>query len=180
MSVIFLNGPTSAGKTSIARALQAILDPPHLRHGIDDAFAMLPLRLHNHPDGFFFDTDSRGEIRLNHGRFGRAMLAAHAHGAAAIARTGIGLILDEVILEDDIRAEWRSVLASVDVFWVGIHCTLDELARREIARGDRLIGQARGQVDLVHRDMDYALEIDTTSATPEQSAAIIAAAYRRR
>lgn len=180
MSVIFLNGPTSAGKTSIARALQAILDPPHLRLGIDDAFAMLPLRLHNHPDGFFFDTDPRGEIRLNHGAFGRATLSAHAHSATAIARSGIDLILDDVILEDDIRAEWRSLLAGIDVFWVGVRCAADELARREIARGDRLIGQARGQLAPVHREMDYALEIDTTDAPPEQSAAIIAEAYYRR
>ncbi len=81
--MIFLNGCTSAGKTSVARALQAVLDPPHLRLGIDDAFAMLPLKLHNHPDGFFFDTDARGELRLNHGATGFAVLKAHARMADA-------------------------------------------------------------------------------------------------
>ena len=60
MGMIFLNGCTSAGKTSVARALQAQLAVPHLRYGIDDAFAMLPQRLHNHPDGFSFDRDERG------------------------------------------------------------------------------------------------------------------------
>lgn len=86
MTMIFLNGCTSAGKTSIARALQAALDPPFLRYGIDDAFAMLPLHLHNHADGFFFDRDSRGLVRLNHGALGRTLLRAHRRVARVPAR----------------------------------------------------------------------------------------------
>ena len=66
MGVVFLNGTTSAGKTRIARALPLILDPLHLRLGIDDGFAMLPLHLNNTPDGFFFDIDAtwRGSVEL--------------------------------------------------------------------------------------------------------------------
>lgn len=44
--VIILNGPCSAGKTSIARELQRIMNPPHLWMGIDDMMASLP-------NGFF-------------------------------------------------------------------------------------------------------------------------------
>lgn len=178
MAILFLNGCTSAGKTSIARALQRLLDPPHLRLGIDDGFAMLPPQLHNHPDGFYFDTDDRGEVRLNHGAFGLAMLKAHARCAAAIAASDIDLILDEVVLEPDLRADWAAVLGPFAVFRAGIHCALGELERREIARGDRLIGQARGQLDLVHRDMAYDFEIDTTAVPPATAAAAIAGAYR--
>jgi len=86
MTMIFLNGCTSAGKTSTARALQAALDPPFLRHGIDDAFAMLPLHLHNHADGFFFDRDTRGLVRINHGALGRTLLRAHRRVARVPAR----------------------------------------------------------------------------------------------
>ncbi len=177
MAVIFINGCTSAGKTSIARILQEMLDPPHLRLGIDDAFAMLPRKLHNHPDGFFFDTDDRGLVRLNHGPFGLAMLKAHARMVAALAAQGIGVIADEVVLEDDLRADWAQVLHGLDVFAVGVHCALPELERREMARGDRLIGQARGQMDLVHRGMNYALEIDSTNAAPEALAREICSAF---
>ncbi len=176
VTVIFLNGCTSAGKTSIARALQAELPTPFLRFGIDDAFAMLPRRLHNQPDGFFFDTDARGHIRLNHGPFGFATLKAHARAAAAIAAQGLDLILDEVVLEESLRQDWHAQLAGLPVFMVGVHCDLAELERREQQRGDRLIGQARGQIDLVHAQMRYDLEIDTTSTPPEASAAAIAAA----
>ncbi|MBA4047937.1 MAG: chloramphenicol phosphotransferase [Sphingomonas sp.] len=179
MSALFLNGCTSAGKTSIARALQDLLDPPHLRLGIDDAFALLPTKLHNHADGFFFDTDARGEIRLNHGPVGLSLLRAHARMAAVLAKGAAGVILDEVVLEPVLRDDWDQALAGCAVFKVGVHCALPELERRERERGDRLIGQARGQFGLVHAGMSYDLEVDTTSASPADVAAQIADAYLR-
>jgi len=176
MPVIFLNGCTSAGKSSIARSLQQLLPQPHLLIGIDDSFDMLPPQLHNHADGFFFDRDDEGHIRLNFGAFGLATLKAHQSAAAAIAKTGVGLILDEVVLSKALLDAWKSALAGVEVFWVGVHCDLAELERREIARGDRVHGQARGQFDIVHRHIDYDFELDTSTASPSQCALRIVAA----
>ena len=130
-------------------------------------------------NGFFFDTDPRGEIRLNHGVVGLAVLKAHARMAATFAISSVGVILDEVVLEDQFRDDWKAALAGCDVFRVGVHCALPELERREVERGDRLIGQARGQFDLVHVGMSYDLEVDTTSATPAEVAAQIADNYQR-
>lgn len=173
MSVIFLNGCTSAGKSSIARALQARLPTPWLCTGIDDAFAMLPPHLHNHLNGFFFDRTEHNLVRLNFGAFGLATLKAHAQSVAAIAKNGIDLILDEVVLRHDLQEDWRQALAGLDVLWVGVHCELEELERREVARGDRIHGQARGQFDLVHQGFDYDVEIDTTETPPDVSAQTI-------
>lgn len=175
MGVIFLNGCTSAGKSSIARSLQQTLTQPYLLTGIDDAFAMLPDRMHNHEDGFFFDRNEAGLVRLNFGEFGLATLKAHQAGAAAIAKSGANLILDEVLLSADLLAHWHQVFEGVEVFWVGVHCDLEELERREIARGDRILGQARGQIDLVHQHVGYDFEVDTTSTPPVACAAQIAA-----
>ncbi len=138
---------------------------------------MLPLKLHNHPDGFFFDTDARGDIRLNHGATGFAVLKAHARMAAALAQSGLGVILDEVVLEASLRADWHDALSGHDVFFVGVHCALSELERREIMRGDRLPGQARGQFDRVHLAMRYDLEVDSTAEPPPAIARRIADAY---
>ena len=162
MDVIFLNGCTSAGKSSIARLLQTRLATPHLRTGIDDAFALLPDHLHNHPEGFSFDRCEQGQVRLNFGPFGLATLKAHNRAAAAMARSGVPVILDEVILTDELRADWHACLQGLSVFFVGVHCDLEVLERREIARGDRVIGQARGQYEIVHRGLVYDLELDTT------------------
>lgn len=180
MTVIVLNGCTSAGKTSIAIALQECLVAPHLRLGIDDAFAMLPRRLHDHPDGFFFDRDDRGLVRLKQGVFGEAVLLAHRRTAAEMAADGLDLILDEVLLDDATRHDWIARLPAADTVWVGIHCDLPELERRERERGDRILGQARGQFDLVHAGMRYDLEVDTTCVPPARSAAVIADALLTR
>lgn len=180
MPIIFLNGCTSSGKTSICRELQSQLPTPYLRLGIDDAFAMLPPQLHNNPDGFFFDTDQRGDVRLNYGSVGWNMLKAHARVARTIVHQGLDLILDEVLIDDDIKCDWAAVLADTDVFMVGVHCALPELERRERERGDRLIGQARGQFKRVHTGMRYDLEIDTTQTLPLESAAKIVSALTDR
>ncbi len=134
---------------------------------------MLPANLHNNSDGVFFDRDRDGLIRLNFGSFGLAALKAHILSVAAIARSGINLILDEVILTPDLRKEWVEHLSGMDVMLVGVRCDLQELERREIERGDRVIGQARGQFDIVHAGMCYDLEIDTTSTTPHDAANIV-------
>lgn len=177
MSVIFLNGCTSAGKSSVAKSVQDQLSAPFLLTGIDDAFSMLPANLHNNPDGFIFDRDRDGRVRLNFGSFGLATLKAHIRSVAAIARTGMNLILDEVVLTDDLRKEWVEHLSGTDVMLVGVRCDLEELERREIERGDRVIGQARGQYDIVHADMCYDLEIDTTSITTKDAAKIVVEAF---
>jgi chloramphenicol 3-O phosphotransferase len=180
MSVIFLNGCTSAGKSSIAKSLQETLPQPHLVTGIDDAFAMLPNRMHNNNDGFYFDRDPNGLVRLNFGEFGFATLRAHQHAATALAKSGMGLILDEVLLSKELLDLWTVALQGLDVFWVGVHCDLDELERREIARGDRVPGQARGQFELVHRYAAYDLEVDTTAQAPAECALQISRAVQQR
>ena len=43
-SVIFLNGASSSGKTSIGKALQDILDQPYLLLGLDTMFQTVPPR----------------------------------------------------------------------------------------------------------------------------------------
>lgn len=138
---------------------------------------MLPAKLHNNPDGFFFDRDRDGLVRLNFGAFGLATLKAHMHSVAAIARTGMNLILDEVILTADLRQEWVERLSGMDVMLVGVRCDLEELERREIERSDRVIGQARGQYAIVHADMCYDLEIDTTNITHNDAASIVVEAF---
>lgn len=174
MALIFLNGTTSSGKTSIARALQDALVRPYCVTGIDDAFAMLPNRLHNNPDGFFFDRDERDLVRLNFGQTGLACLKAHLRSVAAIAVSGIDLICDEVILTQELRREWHEVLSGVPTAFVGVHCSLEELERREIMRGDRIIGQARGQFEIVHLGTRYDIQVNSTNKTPTMLAGEIA------
>ena len=178
MTIVFLNGCTSAGKSSIARSLQDQLEDPYLLTGLDDALRMMPLRYHNHPEGFFFDRDQNDLVRFNLGDVGWATLIAHQKSAAAMARSGVNLILDQVVLTAEIRGNWTASLSGLDVLTVGVHCDVAELERREINRADRLIGQALGQLDLVHEGMRYDIEVDTTHVSPERAASQIVVALQ--
>ncbi|MNO10292.1 Chloramphenicol phosphotransferase-like protein [compost metagenome] len=42
-----------------------------------------------------------------------------------------------------------------------MHCPAEELARRERERGDRRIGQALEQLEFVHKEEVYDIEVDT-------------------
>jgi chloramphenicol 3-O phosphotransferase len=174
MSVIFLNGCTSAGKSSVARALQARLSGFWLTTGIDHAIAMAPASLHHHHDGFSFDIDESGEVRLNFGPLGWGLLLAHQRAAAGISAGGADLILDEVLVVPGLLDCWLNALAGQEVWMIGLHCDLPELERREQARGDRRIGQARGQYAKVHAGVHYDLELDTGLTSPQDAAGQIA------
>jgi chloramphenicol 3-O phosphotransferase len=71
------------------------------------------------------------------------------------------------------------LLGPFDVFFVGIHCPLEELERRERARSDRPPGDARRDFETIHRHAIYDLEIDAMRP-PVDNVATIIAAWRRR
>ena len=96
-------------------------------------------------------------------RWDGATLDAHCRGVAGLVAGEIGLILDEVLIDADYRDKLFAALVGKDVLTVGVHCDIAELERRENARGDRLIGQARGQFDTVHAGQSYDIEVDTTA-----------------
>ena len=92
---------------------------------------------------------------------------------AGMASAGNNVIVDHVL-----AAEWRlphllSLLPPENVVFVGVHCHLEELARRELERGNREPGLAARQYQLVHADKIYDIDVDTSISTPEECAAAI-------
>jgi len=67
-----------------------------------------------------------------------------------------------------------------DVFFVGVHCALEELERRERARGDRRIGDARRDFHTIHLHCLYDAELDATATPPEANADELLALWRER
>ena len=61
-------------------------------------------------------------------------------------------------------------LAGERVWIVGVHCSLEALARREQARGDRQARLAKAQHAEIHRGVRYDLEVDTTYANVMETA----------
>ncbi|MFE5738737.1 chloramphenicol phosphotransferase CPT [Streptomyces celluloflavus] len=173
--VIVLNGGSSSGTSSVARALQDVLDRPWLTFGVDSFIDALPPALMSSPDGLVLAPD--GGVAA--GPVFRTLNNAWARGVAAVARAGTGVILDEVFLGG--RAEqdrWRTALDGLDVLWVGVRCAPEIARDRELARGDRVAGMAESQAHAVHRGVRYDLEVDTGRAGPADCAREIAARVR--
>lgn len=72
--IIYLNGTSSAGKTSIALALQDVLDESFLRIGVDTFIGMLPRRMFTTPP---FESRTRRR-RPPARRFSRGDSTTHA------------------------------------------------------------------------------------------------------
>ena len=70
----------------------------------------------------------------------------------------------------------RAVFAPYPLLSVGVRCPLDEVIRREAARRNRTLGQARAHFESVHAHVGYDVEVDTSAANPEACAEVIAAA----
>jgi chloramphenicol 3-O phosphotransferase len=174
-TVILLNGVGSAGKSSIAKALQTIAAEPFLHVAMDAFLDMMPARYWDHPDGLVFETvlqDGKPSVVIRSGPVVDRTLRGMRQSIAAMAHAGNNLIVDDVLLENEM-AEYASLLADVTFHAVGVFAPLDVLEARERKRADRLIGLARWQYDRVHHGKRYALELDTSNATPMECATLI-------
>jgi chloramphenicol 3-O phosphotransferase len=171
--VIVLNGGSSSGKSSIARALQEILPGAWLTFGVDVLIEALPGRGESPRSGLLLEPDGTVVVRPEF----RAVQDIWYQGLVAMARGGAGLILDEVLLTG--RAGQRRLqqaLRGLDVLWAGVRCDPAVAARRERNRPDRVAGMAVRQALVVHAGVAYDVEVDTTSSTAAACAERIAAA----
>ena len=173
--IVLLNGVGSAGKGSIAKALQAITTDAFLHVEMDAFLQMLPERCIGHPDGLTFETvenNGKPEVIIKTGPVATRAFRGMRHAIAAMAAQGNNLIVDDVMMSGQM-AEYETLLARFELFRVGVLAPLEVLELRERQRGDRMIGLARWQYDRVHSGKKYDLELDTSSATPMECAEMI-------
>jgi len=142
--------------------------------GIDDFLAKVPAewldlglaRPGAHAeDGLRFATSSTGR-ELKIGASCRRLLHAYHHAVAAAARSGLNVIVDDVVIDDGVLSDWLEVLDELEPTWVAVRCLPEITAERELRRGDRPIGMTGTQTNSVHRSLRYAFEIDTGELTP--------------
>ena len=166
--IILLNGASSSGKSSLARAVQARIEAPFWHVSIDhlrDAGVLPTARIRS------------GEFQWAAMR--DAFFEGFEQSLLAYVRCGNDLIVEHIMESRDWLLRLAGLLEGQDVFFVGLHCDLAELERREIARGDRRIGDARRDFPQIHSYCRYDAELD--SAVPaEINADRLIAAWRSR
>jgi chloramphenicol 3-O phosphotransferase len=153
--VIVLNGTSSSGKTHLATALQETLREVYMRVSLDAFIDMLPRKA--------FASNNLVQI------FNDCQAGFH-RCIAALVSAGNKVIVDTVLDSKEWTEDCICLLEPFHTLYVGVHCPLEELERRENARGDRDMGLAKSQLPLVHLHVQYDIEVNTLENSPEQCA----------
>jgi chloramphenicol 3-O phosphotransferase len=151
--LILLNGTSSSGKSSIAAELVDGLDDGWFHLGIDHFRERRKWRR--------WDQDAAQRLVLG---FHRAV--------AGMAAAGNDVVVDHVLGERWRLADCLEVFTG-PVYFVGVRCSLAELKRREVARGNRKVGLAEIQFPLVHQHGVYDVQVDSDQHTAAECAALI-------
>ena len=170
--VIILNGISSSGKSSLAKAIQRHSASTVLHVEMDAFISFLPDGHELRPEWFRLDeieVKKRKVPRITNGERGTKLLKAMRNFVVEGARSGFDLVVDEVCEAPDM-AEYRRALDGYDLRVIKVFAPLELIESRERDRGDRLIGLARGQAEYLHRGIAYDHEIDTGSAGPDELA----------
>ena len=180
-TLIFLNGTSSAGKTSLALALQAALPEPWQHIALDQFRDGLPAQYR----GLNAPMRSKGEQGLNvvpvqqdgqaftairFGDQGKRLLKGMRRAIAEIARCGNHVIIDDIILEAAFLDDYLEVMRDLRLYFIGVLCPLDVINQREAIRPGRFPGTAEGHYSICHVHSCYDLEVNTATMNPHECA----------
>lgn len=159
--ILFLNGVTSSGKTSIVEALQE-RDEPFFYVVANDLFQEMV-----------------GErfLRKNYWKYLSEVIFLMYHTAKLYSDMGKNVLIDGILVErEELKPHYGQLLAilkenPLDI--VEVYCPLEICRQRNIARGDRYESQSEEQQALMAKDIAYSLRVDTSQHSPERCAQMI-------
>ena len=159
-TVVVLNGTSSSGKTTIARALQEISPRLFLNFSIDNILSTLPAsslaRIERSAD--------ISDIPL------KQLVRGFYACVRALLDNGHDLIIDHAVAAQYHLEALRTAISGHDALLVGVYCDAATLRERERARGDRRIGMAEEQLARVHSLLEYDLTIDSAKVAAADAA----------
>ena len=159
--ILFLNGVTSSGKTSIVEALQE-RDEPFFYVVANDLFQEMV-----------------GErfLREDYWKYLSEVIFLMYHTAKLYSDMGKNVLIDGILVErEELKPHYAQLLAilkdnPLDI--VEVYCPLEICRQRNIARGDRYESQSKEQHALMAPNIAYSLRVDTSLYSPEKCAKLI-------
>ncbi|MBE5809405.1 MAG: chemotaxis protein [Clostridiales bacterium] len=159
--IIFLNGVTSSGKTSIVEALQ---------NRDDCYFYVVANDLFEQMIGDKFLQEDYWQ------HLSRVILLMY-HTAKLFSDMGHDVLIDGILVErTEIAPHYQQmmdILANSPLHIVEVACPLDICRARNIARSDRYENQSAEQAELMAKDIHYVMTVHTDQNTPEECAEAI-------
>jgi|JI9StandDraft_2_1071091.scaffolds.fasta_scaffold217634_2 chloramphenicol 3-O phosphotransferase len=180
--IIFLNGTSSAGKTSVAKKIQELYPKPLLHMGIDSFFFSIDPRFVGEGKeadfGYRFvrvDDTLGPKVVVENGPYAKRLSYAMRQAFKTMVDNGISLIIDELLFSEEDFQDYLELFQDAPVVFVAIKPSQKVAEEREKMRGDRSLGLARGLYEVVYKDRIFDLEIDTGKMDPKEAAEAILA-----
>ena len=153
LNVILLNGASSSGKSTLARALrQRMRDTKREEYRVVSIDDFLDMTVHQpvYEDDVF---------EISH---------LLCQKALDILNAGDGAIIDHIITSERIYEQLMEALKDCALITVQVTCPLSELEKREKKRGDRSIGSAKASCAYLYPQKGYDLTLNTLEMSPEE------------
>ena len=156
--IIYLNGVTSSGKTSIVEALQARRD----------------VFFYVVANDLFQEMIGEDYLKENYWKYLGEVIIIMYHTAKLFSDMGKNVIIDSILVERDGIAphydRMKKILRNNPLDIVEVFCPLDICRQRNIDRGDRYEKQSEEQAELMATDVQYSLRVDTSKLCPDECA----------
>jgi chloramphenicol 3-O phosphotransferase len=144
--IILLNGVSSSGKSTLAKELVKKLKD-YFHFSIDD-FDTIIEKMEDRNSDHLIPVPTEHFFHRN---------------IAMFSDKGVNLVVDQILHNKDTTKDCYEILNDYPVFFVGVHCAINELEKREKERGNRPVGQAKSQLNYVHQQGEvYDIEVDTS------------------
>ena len=159
--IIFLNGVTSAGKTSIVEAIQ----------DRDDVF------FHVVANDLFQEMVGEKFLRENYWKYLSEVIIMMYHTAKLFSDMGKNVLIDGILVErEEIRPHYQQlvdILKENPLDIVEVYCPLDICRKRNMIRGDRYESQSEEQYELMAQNIKYSMRVDTSLYSSTECANMI-------
>ena len=164
--IIYLNGVTSSGKTSIVEALQVRRD----------------IFFYVVANDLFQEMIGESYLKENYWKYLGEVIILMYHTAKLFSDMGKNVIIDSILVEREGIAphyeRMQEILRDNPLDIVEVYCPLDICRQRNIARGDRYESQSDEQAGLMAKGIRYSFHVDTGRLSPDECAdAIVKALF---
>ncbi len=156
--IIFLNGVTSSGKTSIVEALQDQKD----------------IFFYVVANDLFQEMIGEHYLHENYWRYLSEVIIMMYYTAKLFSDMGKNVLIDGILVErEELRPHYSQLLEilkdnPLDI--VEVYCPLDICRQRNIIRGDRYEMQSQEQYTLMAKNIKYSTKVDTSIYSSEKCA----------
>ncbi len=157
--IIFLNGTSSSGKSSIVEKLCDLSPDPYFLFSVDRFLEQsMPVKI---------NFEIPGHLALI-----EKTISGFNKSLGQIASNVDFMIVDHVLQHREWLEEVATSLHGFPVFFVGVRAPLEVIETREAARKNRKAGTAREQLPKM-KDYEYDLVVQTDQLSPEEAAVSI-------